>query len=168
MVLFPGRRQRKRNETACNIEEREERKWRRRLKFQRPLKKTGIGWRGLPRYRSSWEGMRGLDENQVLRRWGMLKWKHIKREVGFQSSRKMMSISQIITFHNKPVKTAEKKETVVDVGLVVCFVSSSCSCICCVLCEHSSYSNPHLLQWSSVQSSPRRGSRGLLVMRQPW
>lgn len=35
----------------------------------------------------------------------------------------MMSISQIITFHNKPVKTAEKKEAVVDVGLVVCFLS---------------------------------------------
>lgn len=54
---------------------------------------------------------------------GMFKWKHIKREVGFQSSSKMMSISQIITFHNKPVKTAEKKEAVVDVGLVVCFLS---------------------------------------------
>lgn len=53
----------------------------------------------------------------------MFKWKHIKREVGFQSSSKMMSISQIITFHNKPVKTAEKKEAVVDVGLVVCFLS---------------------------------------------
>lgn len=51
----------------------------------------------------------------------MFKWKHIKKEVGFQSSSKMMSISQIITFHNKPVKTAEKKEAVVDVGLVVCF-----------------------------------------------
>lgn len=63
----------------------------------------------------------------------MFKWKHIKREVGYQSSSKMMSISQIITFHNKPVKTAEKKETVVDVGLVVCFASPSCFCICCVL-----------------------------------
>lgn len=101
----------------------------------------------------------------------MFKWKHIKKEVGFQSSSKMMSISQIITFHNKPVKTAEKKEAVVDVGLVVCcffFVSPSCFCICCVLCEHSSYSDPHLLQSSFVQSSPRRGSRGLLVKRQPW
>lgn len=98
----------------------------------------------------------------------MFKWKHIKREVGFQSSGKMMSISQIITFHNKPVKTAEKKKTVVDVGLVVCFVSPSCFSICCVLCEHSSYSDPHLLQSSFVQSSPRRGSRGLLVMRRPW
>lgn len=54
----------------------------------------------------------------------MFKWKHIKREVGFQSSSKMMSISQIKTFHNKPVKTAEKKEAVADVGLVVCFFLS--------------------------------------------
>lgn len=53
----------------------------------------------------------------------MFKRKHIKKEVGFQSSSKMMSISQIITFHDKPVKTAEKKEAVVDVGLVVCFLS---------------------------------------------
>lgn len=99
---------------------------------------------------------------------GTFKWKHIKRELGFQSSSKMMSVSQIITFHNKPVKTAEKKETVVDVGLVVCFVSPSCFSICCVRCEQSSSSDPHLLRSSSVQSSPRRGSRGLLVMRQPW
>lgn len=74
MVLFPGRRRRKHDEAACNIKEREEREWRRRLKSQRPLeKKTGIGWRGLPRYRSSWEDMTGLDGNQVLRRgvgWG--------------------------------------------------------------------------------------------------
>lgn len=46
----------------------EEREWR-RLKSQRPSeKKTGIGWRGLPRYRRSWEDMRSLGGNQVLRR----------------------------------------------------------------------------------------------------
>lgn len=51
------------------ISKREKREWRRWLKSQRPLeKKTGIGWRGLPGYRSSWEDMRGLDGNQVLRR----------------------------------------------------------------------------------------------------
>lgn len=67
MVLFPGERRRKHDEAACNIREREEREWRRRrLKSQRPSqKKIGIGGRGRPRYRSSWEAMRGLDKNQV-------------------------------------------------------------------------------------------------------
>lgn len=59
--------------------------------------RTGRGQQGLPRKRNKWEGMGrwgGAFEREPGWRRAMFKMKHIKGEVEFQSSSKMMSVSQ--------------------------------------------------------------------------
>lgn len=98
------------------------------------------------------------------------KRKHINREFEFQSSSKMMSVSQKISFHhNKPVENSQKGKESCWCLCVGGFLSfQTCCCICCVLCERFVRCNPHLAWSSFVQSSPGRGSRGLLAMRHLW
>lgn len=123
MVRFPGRR-RKRDEAACNTTEREGRELSRGVKIPKALREEN---KDRMERASKVEEQLGRCEGALPGKpdiegggGGMFKWKHIKGKVGFQSSSKMMSISQIIAFHNKPVKTAQKKETAVDGGLLVC------------------------------------------------
>lgn len=81
-----------------------------------------------------------------------------------------MSVSQnnIIPITNQ-LKTAKKgKDSCWCLSVGAHLSLQSCFCICCVLCEHFVFSDPHL-RWSSfVQSSPGHGSRGLLAMHHPW
>lgn len=121
----------------------------RRLKIPKPLEEAERRREGASEL-EKWKGMgskrvRVLDKRQAGGG-ATFKRKHINREFEFQSSSKMMSFSQKMSFHhNKPVKKEKKKNS--QKG------KESCWCLCggeylsfhsCFLCENFVRCDPHL------------------------
>lgn len=126
----------------------EERKEEMRLTSQSPEKERRQKEQGGD-FGGSGTGRKVWGEGFLVRRQAgggaTFKRKHINREFEFQSSSKMMSVSQKISFHhNNQLKTAKKKKRVAGVCVLVSISFQSCCCICGVLCERFVRCNPHL------------------------